>query len=184
MPFFVALLRGVNVGGHRKLTSATLKDVCERAGATSVRIYLQSGNAVFRTTSRSAAAVAGKIRDELEKATRLDAGVLVRSTADLRDVVARNPFTEAASREPSRLLVAFLSEEPSPAASAVLHRARTGSELLHVSGREVYSWFPDGAGRSKLASAFAPTKLGVECTARNWNTVTALLQLAEEMEHG
>lgn len=181
MPVFVAFLRGVNVGGHQKLPSAALKAVCESAGVTEVRTYLQSGNAVFRSASKSEGTVASAIRAELKKSTGLDVAVILRTPADLRRVVAENPFAEAAREQPGRLLVLFLAGPVTQRVRATLEKVRSPSEALAFGQDEVYAFFPDGAGRSKLADAFTPKKLGVECTARNWNTVNALLAMAAEI---
>lgn len=178
MAVLIAMLRGVNVGGHQKLPSATLKSVCEQAGFENARTYLQSGNAVFESDDAHPAKC---LREELKNATKLDVGVIVRTPKELRSVIKRNPFADAADKEPNRLLVVFLDDKPSAAAQANLEKLRTNEEIL-FSGRELYAYFPTGAGVSKLANAFTEKKLGTMCTARNWNTVTALLKLAEEME--
>ena len=171
----IAMLRGVNVGGHQKLPSAVLKSVAEQAGFVNVRTYLQSGNVVFDSDHADAAK---RLREELKKAAKLDVGVITRTPKDLRSVIKRNPFAEAAGKDPARLLVVFLDDKPSATAKETLQKLRVNEEI-HFSGKELYAYFPSGAGMSKLANAFTEKKLGTMCTARNWNTVRALLGLAE-----
>ena len=96
-------------------------------------------------------------------------------------VVKRNPFNAAAEEDPGRLLVVFLDGELSAAAKTSLEKLRNGTEAVAFSRSEFYANFPGGAGRSKLANAFTAKKLGVECTARNWNTVNALVAIADEI---
>ena len=179
MAVLIAMLRGVNVGGHQKLPSATLKSVCETAGLGHVRTYLQSGNVVFECAEADPERVAQRIRKQLHESTGLDVGVVVRTPAELRSVVKKNPFPDAAKNDPARLLVVFLAGKPAATAKATLDKEAILGEEIHFSGRELYVYFPQGAGRSKLANAFTEKKLGTLPTARNWNTVTALLRLAE-----
>ncbi|MEA2489090.1 MAG: hypothetical protein QOH21_882, partial [Acidobacteriota bacterium] len=165
MPVFIGLLRGVNVGGNHKLKMAELKALCESAGLTDVSTYLQSGNVVFRTRAARAAA-AERVKTALRERTGLDVAVVLRTPAELRAVIDANPIT--GDPNPSRLLVAFLSEEPTAEAKALLERERVADEQLHFAGREIYSYYPEGAGTSRLANAMTDRKLKVTCTARNW----------------
>lgn len=180
MTVVAALLRGVNVGGHQKLPSAMLKKACEAAGGTAVRTYLQSGNAVFRTSDRSAERVAEKLESALHDVAGFSVDVIVRTFAELQEIIERNPFGSDA--DPRRLVVIFLGRAMAKPAFAALEKECAAGERIVNAGRELYAWFENGMGRSKLASCFTERKLGVTCTARNWNTVTALLRLAEEAQ--
>jgi len=151
------------------LPMAELKTACEAAGLTDVRTFLQSGNVIFRSTRKDPAPL-------IQKALDLDVKVIVRTMDELRDVIARNPFD--ADRNPSLLIVMFLSDAPSKAAQSALLAAHAGPEEIHFSGRELFLYYPNGAGRSKLTNALIERKLGVSGTARNWNTVTKLLTLS------
>ncbi|HET7434842.1 MAG TPA: DUF1697 domain-containing protein [Thermoanaerobaculia bacterium] len=180
MPVFVALLRGVNVGGNQKLPSAVLKACCERAGGTSVRTYLQSGNVVFASEESSADRMAAAIRAEVKKAVGFEVAVLIRTGAELKKVIAKNPFADAARENGGKVFVVFLQEPAGATAKAALEKDRVDPEELHYDGRHLYASLPNGAGRSKVAQDFTPRKLGSDCTARNWNTVVALSELAAE----
>src|SRR4051794_12469517 len=170
MASFVAFLRGINVGGNNLIPMAVLKAACESAGLTDVRTYLQSGNVLFSTTRKDPARL-------IEKALELDVKVIVRTIDELRAVIAKNPFE--GERNPSLLQVMFLDDAPSKSAQAALLAAHAGPEEIHFLGRELFLYYPNGSGRSKLTNALIERKLGVRGSARNWNTVTKLLTLAD-----
>jgi uncharacterized protein (DUF1697 family) len=180
MPVFIALLRGINVGGHKKVRMSDLKAICDTIGLEDVQTYLQSGNVVFSSRRAATGALARSIETALQERAGVEARILLRTTAELRNVVAGNPFK--GERDPSRLMVAFLDGELTKEAKAALQKAAADDEELHFAVREVYIYFPEGAGNSKLMGAMTEKKLGVAATTRNWNTVTALLRLAEAAE--
>ncbi len=170
MAHFVAFIRGINVGGNKMLPMASLKAACESAGLTDVRTFLQSGNVLFRSTKKDPATL---IRQALD----LDVKVIARSVEELEKVIAKNPFE--GDRNPSLLIVMFLEDTPSKEAKAALEAAHKGPEEIHFAGRELFIYYPNGAGRSKLTNAVIERKLGMAGTARNWNTVTKLYAMAE-----
>ena len=167
----MALLRGVNVGGHRRVPMADLRAGLTGAGLTDVATYLQSGNAVFSGGPALEADVAALVRSVVLSSCGVDAEVVLRSGAELADVVARLPWPERAA-EPTLLHVLLLSAEPER-----VEVSRVGpDELVLADGREVWLWYGAGAGRSRLQVA-AP---GVVSTARNWRTVQALAALSAQ----
>jgi len=174
MPVYIALIRGINVGGHKRLRMADVKASCEAMGLSDVRTHLQSGNVVFQT-SRSDRA---KLAKELEDAFAVDAKVILRTAAELRKVVAANPMPEEAQRGPSHFIVVFLSGKPSAAAMQSLRDAYSGPEKMELHAAELYIEYGAGMGTSKLTNALIERKLGVSGTARNWNTVTKLVEMA------
>jgi uncharacterized protein (DUF1697 family) len=163
----VALLRGVNVGGHRKLPMAELRETLAEAGHGDVRTHLQSGNVILESSKRPATL-------ERELGQLLGIPVLVRTHDELVDVVARDPFGALATNG-SRYFVTFLS---GPVAE-VPGLESGGGELFVVSGREVYAWLPEGVHNSKRAQLLTERRLGVVPTTRNWNTVTKLVELTQ-----
>jgi uncharacterized protein (DUF1697 family) len=175
MPVFIALIRGINVGGHKKLKMADVKVLCEELGLTDVRTHLQSGNVVFRTSRTDRAQLA----KDLENALQVDARVILRNPTELRKAIAANPMPDAAAREPSSYIVTFLSEKPKAAAMQSLRDTYKGPEQMELHGAELYIHYGAGMGQSKLTNAIIERKLGVTGTARNWNTVTKLLELAD-----
>jgi len=176
------MLRGVNVGAHNRIKMDALRDLCCSLDLLDVQTYVQSGNVVFRTQKRNLSALAKKIRSGIEKKFGFSPEIILRSTSDLRDVVARNPFAGTKDIEPGKLLVDFLSSEPSPEASKSVLAIKTDPEKLYIEGREMYIYFPNGAGRSKLSWPALEKILKTPGTARNWNSVTKLLAMAEELE--
>jgi uncharacterized protein (DUF1697 family) len=173
---YVALLRGVNLGSRNKVSMPDLRRLVSDLGYGDVETYLQSGNVVFTAadgTDAVAAAVERALADELE----LRVAVLVRTKAELRRVVADNPFAGSQS-DPKKLLVTFLAETPSRSAVRALDPAEHAPDEFHLRRREVYLHCPNGYGRTKLSNAFFERRLNVVGTNRNWRTVTALAELA------
>jgi uncharacterized protein (DUF1697 family) len=173
----IVLLRGINVGGHRRIPMADLRALLTGLGYEGVRTHLQSGNVVLeskaspRTVGRT---IERGIRDELG----FDVEVFLRTRDELADVVARDPFG-ALAVDPSRYLVSFLSAEPSPERVREAAAVDVAPERFVASGREIYAWYPEGLQASKLVKVLSERRLGVTATARNWNTVTKLLELAD-----
>ena len=172
----ILLLRGINVGPRKRVAMPELRALLTEAGFEDVRTYVQSGNVVL--SSRRAPA---KLRAEAERliAERFGFGVdvIVRTADELAEVVARNPLAGVAV-DPKRYQVSFLEAEPDPAVLERIAATAAEPERLVAIGRELYAWHPDGIGRSKLWAKLAGTGLGVRATARNWTTVTRLLEMA------
>lgn len=180
MTIYVALLRAVNVGGTGRLPMAVLREVCGALADGPVRTHLQSGNAVFAGAVAPEALARG-IGEGVEAACGFHPQVLLRTAAELADVVRLNPFSADEVPDPARRLVMFLAAAPPPAAWEALLQAHAGPEAIRPGGREAYLYYPDGMGRSKLTGTVLEKRLGTPGTARNWNTVTALLALAREL---
>jgi uncharacterized protein (DUF1697 family) len=155
---------------------AKLREALEEAGFAEVRTHLQSGNVVLESRTKPEQ-TARKCERAIEGEFGLAIDVVVRTPAELARVVKRNPLGKVA-KDPKRYQVSFLAG-PLPAASKrKLQEALQEPEELVFSGREIYAWHPDGVARSKLWAALAGRGLGVTATARNWTTVTKLLELA------
>ena len=184
MTAFICLLRGVNVGGNKMLKMDALKKLCDSLRLKDASTYLQSGNVVFRSDETDRAVLVRRIEEGIRKATALDVRVILRTTGEMRKVIAANPFTAPPERKPSGLLVAFLNGDLANQAKALLSELKAASEELHIGNRELYIYFPDGIAHSKLSNALTEKKLGVNVTARNWNTTNALLRMAEDLEEG
>ena len=173
----IVLLRGVNLVKRNRVSMPTLRSALEAAGYHDVRTYLQSGNIVVSSRA-SAERVTRDVKKLVKERFGLDIAVFVRSADDLAKVVRRNPLHSVATN-PRRYLVTFLSR-PLPAGIAdELAKLATGEKLV-VAGREVYSWHPEGIGRTPVWERLASRSLGVEATSRNWTTVETLLAMATE----
>jgi uncharacterized protein (DUF1697 family) len=171
---YVALLRGVNVGGRTAVAMADLRALAERLGLEEPRTLLQSGNLVFESGDRDAAALERKLAGEIARRLGVETRVFVRSAKEWKVVVARNPATAEARRDPGHLLAVVLADAPRAAAVPELRAAIRGREGVSVVDRTAYVYYPDGVGRSKLTLALLEKKLGTFGTGRNWNTVLKL----------
>jgi uncharacterized protein (DUF1697 family) len=174
----VALLRGVNMAGHKTVPMAALRAWAEKLGLRDVRTLLQSGNLVFRGGTKRGAALEAALEAAALRGLKIETDFVVRTSEELAAIVARNPFPAAAERDPAHLVVVFLKTAPAPAAVAALAAAIPGREELRADGRQLYIVYPDGMGTSKLNAALIDRKLGISGTARNWNTVLKIAALA------
>lgn len=177
MTRYVALFRGINVGGHKKVAMGDLREVLGALGYEEVETYLQSGNALFTTAATESDAVGGEIAQALRSRLGMEVKVLVRTAGELAEVVEGNPFPEGTA-EPKKLHVAFLSAAPDDERLAALDPAPYEPDELRLGDRAVYLWYPNGYGRTKLTNDVLERKLGVTATTRNWNTVVNLLERA------
>jgi uncharacterized protein (DUF1697 family) len=171
----IALLRGVNLAGHRSVAMADLRAFATALGFADVRTLLQSGNLVFRGDGRSCAALEQLFETESAQHLGLRTDFHVRTAKEWKAVIADNPFPAEATRDPSHLVVLFLKKAPGAKAFVTLQDAITGPERVLGRGRQAYIYYPDGQGRSKLTPAMIDKTLGAG-TARNWNTVTKLAE--------
>jgi uncharacterized protein (DUF1697 family) len=181
MTVYVSMLRGVNVGVAGRLRMDSLREAYESLGLKDVRTVLQSGNVVFSSGVRDRAGLAKRIAQELERRFDLRIEVLLRTAAELRNVIERGPLT-GETVDPAKLLVMFLLSVPSAKAQAALARSHKGPEMLEMRGPEIYLYYPDGVGRSRLTGAVIERALDTAGTARNWNTLLELLDAAEKLE--
>ena len=174
----IALLRGINVGGHKQVAMAELRDLLTRLGFADVRSLLQSGNLVFGASGRTAAQLERLLEAEAEKRLGLQTDFFVRTAKEWNDVVAHNPFPKEARRDPGHLVVMFLKDAPSVTGVKALRQAITGPEAVAAAGKQLYIVYSDGIGRSRLTNALVDKQLGTRGTGRNWNTVLKLAALA------
>ena len=175
---YALLLRGVNVGTNNSLPMAELRALLTKLGCSDVQTYVQSGNAVF-ATELSATKLSAAVEHALERRMGRPIATTLRTREQLSAIVARNPFAQAASK-PAFLCVTFLSHPPTKAELAPLAAKDFAPDLFKVTGTEIYSWHPNGQGRSPLAAALAKLPLRGAVTTRNWNTVKKLEQLLAE----
>jgi uncharacterized protein (DUF1697 family) len=182
MPVVVSLLRAVNVGGRNLIKMEALCALYSSLGLRDVQTYVQSGNVVFRSEARDIERLSGKIENAIEEDFGFRPAVISRTTAELREVIARNPFGARRDVEPNKLLVTFLTGIPTREARASALQIECAPEELCVEARELYIYYANGMGRPKLSVALLEKKLQVQGTGRNWNTVQRLLELAEMLE--
>ena len=177
MAKLIVLLRGINLGSRNRIAMPKLRELLADAGFDDVQTYVQSGNVVLSsraTPTRVARRCERVIADELG----LEIDVVVRTRNELAAVVRRNPLGKVA-KNPKRYQVSFLDRKPTAAVLRKLKAAAVPPEQFTAIGRELYAWHPEGVARSKLWALLAGRGLGVTATARNWTTVTKLLELAD-----
>ena len=182
MNVVISLLRGVNVGGHNQIKMEALRTMCESLGLRGARTYIQSGNVVFRAAERDLERLSKRIQGGIERRFGVCPEVIVRTVLEMRGVVARNPFAKRRDIEPSKLLVTFLAREPGREAWERVLRLKAEPEEVRVEGREIYIYYANGMARPKVPWTTIEKMLGTPGTARNWNTVRKLLELAEGLE--
>lgn len=182
MPVLISMLRGVNLGPHNRIKMDALRALYASLKLEDPHTYVQSGNVIFRTKEKNTEQVARKIQKAIEKTFGCNLAVILRTADELRKAIAASPFA-GRDLEPGKLLVTFLAAEPGPEAHATLASLKKHPEELHLRGRELYIYFPNGAGKSKLPWSQVEKLFKVAGTARNWNSVTKMLDMAEEMEN-
>jgi uncharacterized protein (DUF1697 family) len=180
MKTFIAMLRAVNLAGHNRVSMADLCRLLTDLGLKDGRSLLQSGNLVFRDDDRASEKLESLLEDAAAKRLGLKTDFFVRTAADLKMLIAGNPFPEEAREDPSHLLVMFLKEAPDAKAVAVLQKSIKGRELIRAKGRQAYIVYPDGIGRSRLTTAVLERGLATRGTARNWNTILKLDAFASQ----
>jgi len=174
----ILLLRGINLAARNRIAMADLRGVLEDAGLDDVRTYLQSGNVVVASKAKSDD-VARKTERLIAKHFGLNIAVVARSRAQLAKIVERNPLQRVA-KNPKRYQVSFLASKPGRNVIERVEAAAEPPEQVVAIGREIYAWHPETIARSRLWTLLAGQKLGVIATARNWTTVTSLLELADD----
>jgi uncharacterized protein (DUF1697 family) len=178
----ISLLRGINLGAHNRIKMDALRGVYESLGLRDVETYVQSGNVVFRTAARSLDPIARKIEEAMAREHDIRTLAVLRTTAEWRDAIARNPFADRSGIDRAKLLVSFLAGRPGAEACAKARAVPAGSEELCIAGRELFVYYPDGIARPKLSMAAVERALATAGTGRNWNTVVKLLEIAERLE--
>jgi len=171
MTSYVALLRGINVAGHRQVAMADLRDLLGHLGLLDATSLLQSGNLVFRAEAQAGAKLERLLETAAEKRLGLKTDFIVRSAREWDGNIAGNPFRKEAESDPGRLVVMFFKGSPVSGGIEALEAANDGPEVLRARGTHVYIVYPNGMGRSRFTTALIEKKLGTRGTARNWNTV-------------
>ncbi|HEV2386533.1 MAG TPA: DUF1697 domain-containing protein [Candidatus Acidoferrales bacterium] len=178
MPVYIALLRGVNVGGNT-LKMDRLRELCAELGLRNVRTLLQSGNVVFEVAG-SAPHWAQALERKLTGQARLPVSVMVKTVAEWSRAIAANPFLKEKGIDTSKLLVTFLDHPPAEAALERLRAVDAGNDRFHSLASAIYLNCPNGYGRSKLSNNVIERLLSLRATTRNWNTVRKLADLSSE----
>jgi uncharacterized protein (DUF1697 family) len=177
---YLALLRGINVGGKNKLPMKDLAAIFVAAGCKDVRTHIQSGNVIFGAPARALARLPGLVAAKIEEQFGYRVPVVLRTAAEIRETMASNPFLAEGSPE-DMLHVLFLADRPDPSAILGLDPDRGAPDSFVVRGNEIYLRLPNGVARSKLTNAYFDSKLETISTGRNWRTLTVLHERLAEI---
>ncbi len=181
MTTIVSMFRGINLAKYNRVKMEDLRQLYESLGFEAPKTFIQSGNVVFKTRDRNLAGLTRRIENAFEKRFEFHSDVFLRTTSDLREVIANNPFAGRADIQPNRLLVTFLAREPAREGREKLLAINTDPEESRIEGREIYTYYPNGMARPKLSWAVVERMLQTSGTSRNWNSVLKLLEIAETL---
>ena len=182
MPVYIALLRGVNVVGNNKIKMDQLRLLFDSIGLKQALTYIQSGNVLFKSKDKDSKKLEGKIETAIEKRFGFRPRVIVRVSSQLDEVIERNPFAARTDIEPNKLLVTFLATDPGEDVRRKVREIKGSPEELYIDGCEMFTYYPDGVGQSKLPVKLIEKTLGTPGTARNWNTLLKLREMSKAME--
>ena len=175
MPAWISILRGINVGGQKKIRMADLKALYEGLGFKEVTTYIQSGNILFRTEDHQPGLVLSeKIEEAIEEKYHFWVPVIIRTSDEIQMILSSNPFLKENNINMEKLHVTFLDKEPSSENVTIIQKTGFPPDRFLISGKEVYLYCPIGYGVTKLSNTFFEKKLLVKATTRNWNTVVKL----------
>lgn len=182
MPVYIALLRGINIGPHKRMKMEKLVAACEACGWAGAKTYIQSGNVVFKAAGRSSpGALRKKLAEQIVADFGFSSDVIMRSREEMEKIIERNPLMKVRGVAPERLHVAFLADPPQPEAVKKLASLTLPPDLIRVSGKELYFYFPNGVSGSSLWKHPLDQVLKASVTMRNWNTVNQVCEMAREL---
>ncbi len=176
---YISMLRGINVSGQKMTNMIKLKELYESLGFKNVQTYIQSGNVIFQCPPAEVSKLKAKIEEGIKRVFGFEAPVFIRTGEEFQKLIKKTPY---AKEDISRIYVSFLSEVPVNIPIEELKRVKDKSEEFVISGKEIYLFLPNGAGKTKLSNTFLERKLKVGATTRNWNTVLTLLKMTDEIK--
>jgi uncharacterized protein (DUF1697 family) len=179
---YIALLRGINIGPHKRMKMEKLRASCEALGFKNVKTYIQSGNIVCQAGKLSSAAAANKIEAQIVKDFGFSADVIARTGEELKQIVAGNPLLKDAGVDEAKLHVVFLSDVPPLESIKKLEAIVKAPDRVRHKSKEIYFYFPNGVSGSSIWKYNLDRVLGISGTMRNWRTVNTLFQMARECE--
>jgi uncharacterized protein (DUF1697 family) len=179
MKTFIALLRGINVSGQKKIKMSDLKILFETLSFAKVQTYIQSGNVIFDSHLTDLKSLKEKIEGKIKQKSGFDVEVIVKTPDELEHILKKNPFLKRSNKNPDRLYVTFLADASTADSTTKLKEVNYLPEEYFIDGSTVYLFLPNGNGRAKLNNNFWEKNLKVQATTRNWNTVNMLVELSK-----
>jgi uncharacterized protein (DUF1697 family) len=174
---YIALLRGINVSGQKKIRMSDLKDLFERLDFKDVQTYIQSGNVIFKSIPAAVTKLEEKIKKEIRNHFGFDVTVLIVTPEELERTIKKNPFLKN-KQVADKMYVTFLSGAPAPANISKLKEIDPSPEEYFIDGKSIYLFFPKDYGRAKMNNNLFENKLKVFATTRNWKTINRLFEMA------
>jgi len=183
MQTFISFLRGVNMAGHNKIKMTDLSSLFKEIGFNDAETYIQSGNVVFNVSvNLSEPELTEKIEEAIRKKFKYSIPAINRTPEELRETISLNPFAEEENFNTEKLAVIFLYKKPSESQIEKVMGINYPPDKFIISGKEIFIYCPNGFGRSKIYTGFFENKMKVTGTGRNWNTINALIKMAEIKE--
>lgn len=179
MQTYIALLRGINVSGHKKIKMAELKESLESLSFSDVVTYIQSGNIVFKSVDNSTKSLQNKIHEKILKDFGFEVPVLIKTPKELKHALDNNPFEKDDTYDPKLFAVVFLKEKPTIENIAKLETYDYSPEEYVLDNKIIYYYAANGAGNAKMNNNFFENKLKVQATSRNWRTTHKLVELSQ-----
>ncbi len=180
MKTYIALLRGINVSGHKKVPMADLRSMLQKMGFKDISTYIQSGNVVFSSDEKDSQTLEEQIKKRIQDTFGFEVPVLVKSVAEFKKMIQQNPFTEAENLEKNQVYFVLLRDIPLKEKVAIFQKEEFKNEKFEFTTDCVYLLCQDGYGRAKLNNNLVERKLKVEATTRNYRTMAKLLEMAEK----
>jgi uncharacterized protein (DUF1697 family) len=181
MNTYVAILRGINVGGKRMIKMDALKQLFANLGFSNVETYIQSGNVFFQCKKTSEEKLAATIAKEIEKIFAFDAPTIVKNVDELKQIIAKNPFVKDSKKQADFFHVTFLATTPAKANVDSIAKLNFADDAFAIIDKAVYLYCPNSYSNSKLTNGFFENKLKVIATTRNWKTCNELVSIAEKI---
>jgi uncharacterized protein (DUF1697 family) len=181
MSIYISLLRGINVGGQKKLSMDVLRGIYQDLGFARSKTYLQSGTVVFESPATNPVALTGQVEAAIARASGYTVQVFIRRLQEYQRIVEKNPFLKDSSIDLSKLHVSFLYHLPSENAWSKVVTPANITDQFSRGETVIYLYYPNGYAKARIPASFFEKSLGVPLTDRNWNTVTAIYNIAAEM---
>jgi uncharacterized protein (DUF1697 family) len=180
MKTYIALLRGINVSGQKKIKMSDLKSLFENLGFKDIRTYIQSGNVIFKSSASAVKKLELKIETAIKNYFGFDVPVLIITPTELEKVIKQNSFLKK-KKDTGKMYVTFLADVPSKENVSKFKKVDFSPEEYSINGKNIYLFFPNGYGRAKINNTFFENKLKVLATTRNWKTINKLFEIAASM---
>ena len=178
---YISFLRGINVGGHKKIPMKELAAMYQAAGLENVRTYIQSGNVIFKHTESQVQELQQTIESAISAYFKFDVSVIIRNIEEIKNILVNNPFLNEGNLDPTNLYLALLQAAPSQDSFASLSNDISTNDRFSISGKEIYIFCPEGFGNTKFNNQFFEKKLKTPSTIRNWRTMQEMLRISQEI---